>query len=124
MEEESERRLREIGINISSLRTQARNLSGGQQQAVAVGRAFVFNPKVVLMDEPLASMAVTAREKILNIVREFKRRGISIVIVSHVLEDVFSVADRIAVMRHGKIVAEKPTEETTVKKIVTLMHGV
>jgi ABC-type sugar transport system ATPase subunit len=124
MEEESVKRLAEIGITVPTIKTKARFLSGGQQQAVAIGRALVFGPKVVLMDEPLANMSQSARDRILAVIQDLRARGISIILVSHVLTDVFAIADRIAVLRFGRLVANKLKNETTAQEIATTMHGI
>ena len=97
------------------------NLSGGQQQAVAIGKAFHFNPKVVLMDEPTANLAVVEAKKVRELMIKLKNEGISIMFVTHNLQDVFEVCDRVFVLKGGKKVDCLPTNELDQEKLVKLM---
>jgi ABC-type sugar transport system ATPase subunit len=110
MEEETRGLLDRLKIEISSVRLRVENLSGGQRQAVAIGRATAFNAKVIIMDEPTAALSVAAIGKVLDLVRELKLHGVSIIMISHRLEDIYQVGDRIMVMRHGRKVADRPVE--------------
>jgi simple sugar transport system ATP-binding protein len=83
-------------------------LSGGQRQAVAVARATAFNAKVTIMDEPTAALSVAAIGKVLDLVRELKAQGCSIIVISHRLEDIYEVSNRIMVLRHGRKVCDCP----------------
>ena len=76
-------------------------LSGGQQQSVAIARALTFNPKLVIMDEPTAALAVREVEHVLDLIRTLKSQGIAVILISHRLTDVFSVCDRIVALRQG-----------------------
>jgi ABC-type sugar transport system ATPase subunit len=96
-------------------------LSGGQQQAVAIGRAVSFNPKIVLMDEPTANLAVVEIEKVLDLTIRLKDHGISIIFVSHRLDDVFRVSDRICVLKHGQVAVVKEKVKTNKEEIVKAM---
>jgi len=84
------------------------NLSGGQRQAVAIARATAFNTKVTIMDEPTAALSVAAIKKVLDLVRELKAQGSSIIIISHRLEDIYQVSDRMMVLRQGRKVCDTP----------------
>jgi simple sugar transport system ATP-binding protein len=86
-------------------------LSGGQRQAVAIARAMAFNSKVIIMDEPTAALSVAAISKVLELVRELKAQGASVIIISHRLEDIYSVSDRLMVMRNGRKVRDQPIAE-------------
>lgn len=108
MEVETQRLLDRLKIDIQSVRLKVENLSGGQRQAVAVARATAFNAKVIIMDEPTAALSVAAIEKVLALIRELKAQGCSIIIISHRLEDVYNVGDRLIVMRQGRKVADFP----------------
>ena len=110
MEAETRRLLDGLKIEISSVRLRVENLSGGQRQAVAIGRATAFDAKVIIMDEPTAALSVAAIGKVLDLVRELKQQGVSIIMISHRLEDLYQVGDRIMVMRHGHKVADRPVE--------------
>jgi len=95
-------------------------LSGGQQQVVAIGRIFAARPKIVLMDEPTASLSVKTAERVLNVVRELSEEEISVIYVSHRLPDVLSVSHRIMLLRRGKVVFIRPAKEVTERDII---HG-
>jgi ABC-type sugar transport system ATPase subunit len=108
MEQETQRLLNRLKIDISSVRLKVENLSGGQRQAVAIARATAFNAKVTVMDEPTAALSVAAIGKVLDLVRELKAQGCSIIMISHRLEDIYQVSDRMMVMRHGRKVCDRP----------------
>ncbi len=110
MEQEARRLMDRLKIEIDSVRRRVENLSGGQRQAVAIGRATAFNAKVIIMDEPTAALSVAAIGKVLDLIRELKRQGASIIVISHRLEDIFEVADRVMVLRHGRKVGDLPIE--------------
>jgi simple sugar transport system ATP-binding protein len=106
MEEEARRLMDRLKIEIASVRLKVENLSGGQRQAVAIGRATAFNAKVIIMDEPTAALSVAAIGKVLDLIRELKHQGASIIVISHRLEDIFEAADRVVVLRHGRKVGD------------------
>ncbi len=108
MEEQTERLLDRLKIDIDSVRLNVQRLSGGQRQAVAIARATAFNAKVIIMDEPTAALSVAAISQVLDLVRELKAQGCSIIIISHRLEDIHEVSDRIMVLRHGRKVCDCP----------------
>ena len=108
MEQEADRLLDRLKIDIPSVRLLVERLSGGQRQAVAIARATAFNSKVIIMDEPTAALSVAAISKVLDLVRELKSQGASIIIISHRLEDIYSVCDRMMVMRQGRKVRDCP----------------
>jgi ABC-type sugar transport system ATPase subunit len=103
MEREATEALAEIGFQVDPTAPTA-ELSGGQQQATAVARALISDPSIVLLDEPTAEVSVEGSEKILELVDNLKSQGRTVVFISHNLEEVFEVADRIAVLRDGKLV--------------------
>lgn len=108
MEQETQRLLDRLKIDISSVRLRVDSLSGGQRQSVAIGRATAFNAKVTIMDEPTAALSVAAIEKVLALIRELKAQGCSIIIISHRLEDIYQVSDRLIVLRQGRKVCDTP----------------
>jgi simple sugar transport system ATP-binding protein len=108
MEQETQRLLDRLKINISSVRLNVERLSGGQRQTAAIARATAFNAKVIIMDEPTAALSVAAISKVLDLVRELKAQGRSIIIISHRLEDIYQVCDRMIVLRHGRKVCDYP----------------
>jgi simple sugar transport system ATP-binding protein len=108
MEQEADRLLDRLKIKIPSVRLLVERLSGGQRLAVAIARAMAFNSKVIIMDEPTAALSVAAINEVLNMVRELKAQGASIIIISHRLEDIYAVSDRMIVMRQGRKVRDCP----------------
>jgi simple sugar transport system ATP-binding protein len=106
MEKEADLLLDRLKIQIPSVRLLVERLSGGQRQAVAIARAMAFNSKVIIMDEPTAALSVAAISQVLDLIRELKAHGASIIIISHRLEDIFAVSDRLIVMRLGRKVKD------------------
>ena len=108
MEQETQRLIDRLNIDIPSVRSIVDRLSGGQRQAIAIGRATAFNNKITIMDEPTAALSVAAISKVLDLVRKLKAEGNSIIIISHRLEDIYQVSDRMIVLRQGRKVCEYP----------------
>jgi simple sugar transport system ATP-binding protein len=108
MEHESRHLLDRLKIDIDSVRLKVENLSGGQRQAVAIGRVTAFDASVIIMDEPTAALSVAAIGQVLDLVGELKAQGCSIIVISHRLEDVYQVSDRVMVLRHGRKVCDCP----------------
>jgi len=100
-----------------------RKMSGGQRQAVAIARTRLSNAKLVLMDEPTAAISVRQVAEVLGLIRRLKGRGVSIMLISHRMPDVFAVCDRIIVLRRGSKVADKDTEKTSPEEITGLITG-
>jgi len=110
MEQETINLLNRLKIDISSVKLKVERLSGGQRQAVAIARATAFDAKVIIMDEPTAALSVAAIDKVLELVQELKEQGASIIIISHRLEDIYRVSDRMIVLRHGHKVSDTSVE--------------
>jgi ABC-type sugar transport system ATPase subunit len=106
---------------VRSIRQPVASLSGGQRQAIAIAKAVLWNSKLVIMDEPTAALGVAQTAMVLALVRRLADRGLAAMIVSHNMNDVFEVADRIAVLRLGHIVAERPATEFDPQIAVDLM---
>lgn len=104
---------------LKSVRTRVASLSGGQRQTVAIARAVLWNSKVVILDEPTAALGVAQTEQVLKLVRRLADRGLGVVLISHNLNDVFEVADDIAVLYLGQMVAQVEAASTTRDRIVT-----
>jgi ABC-type sugar transport system ATPase subunit len=94
--------LADLDINLTGLDRPVRELSGGERQAIAICRCLLFEPEIILLDEPTASMAVSEQEKILGLILKLKRRGHSLVMVTHNLQELFKVADRAMVLKGGR----------------------
>src|SRR3990172_2262110 len=110
MEQETKNLLSRLKIDIPSVRQKVERLSGGQRQAVAIARSTAFDAKVIIMDEPTAALSVAAIAKVLDLVRELKAQGSSIIVISHRLEDIYQVSDRMIVLRQGRKVSDTPVE--------------
>ena len=121
MEEKSLEILHRLKIDIKDPRKNVDKLSGGQQQAVAIGKAVSFNPKLLVLDEPTANLAIKEIDKVLELVMRLKENGIPVIFISHRLDDVFKVCDRIFVLRRGKVAAVKETAQTHHDEIVRYM---
>ncbi len=120
---ESREVLQRLKINIPSVYAQVGLLSGGQRQAVAIARAVQQGGRLIFMDEPTAALGVQEQGKVLQLLEDLQREGTAIVIVSHNLQHVFHVADRIVVMRGGRNAGERVRRETTQEEIVQLIVG-
>lgn len=113
----------EFGINIPSLRSSVRHLSGGQRQAVAIGRAVGWGSKLVIMDEPTAALGLRETARVEALISSLKARELGVLVISHNLEQVLKLSDRIYVMRMGRVVAVKVTAETSGDEVVSLITG-
>jgi ABC-type sugar transport system ATPase subunit len=107
--------------SVRSLRQPVGSLSGGQRQAVAIAKAVLWNSKLVIMDEPTAALGVAQTEVVLDLVRRLADRGLAVIIVSHNMNDVFRVADRIAVLHMGRLVGAYPVGDLDNRAVVELM---
>jgi simple sugar transport system ATP-binding protein len=100
-----------------------RKMSGGQRQAVAIARTRLANAKIILMDEPTAAISVRQVAEVLGLIRRLRDRGISVMLISHRMPDVFAVCDRIVVLRRGNKVADKPVAASSPEEITGLITG-
>jgi D-xylose transport system ATP-binding protein len=119
MEQRTAETLRSLRVTtIQSIRQQVASLSGGQRQSVAIGRAVMWNSRVVILDEPTAALGVAQTEQVLQLVERLAEQGLSVVLISHNLHDIFEVADRITVLRLGRNVAVYDRKGTTQEEVV------
>jgi ABC-type sugar transport system ATPase subunit len=123
MRKESKQVLDRLDIDIPSLTQDIRNLSGGQRQAVAIARAIYWNARLMIMDEPTAALGVAEQRKVLMLARRLREQGVPVIIISHNMQDIFAVADRIVILRRGVKVGERIAAETDADEIVSLMVG-
>jgi simple sugar transport system ATP-binding protein len=100
-----------------------KSMSGGQRQAVAIARTMLSKAKIVLMDEPTAAISVRQVAEVLNHIRHLRDQGIAIVLISHRMPDVFTVADRVIVLRRGRKVADKQIASTSPEEVTGLITG-
>ncbi|WP_168879969.1 ATP-binding cassette domain-containing protein [Rhizobium sp. P28RR-XV] len=120
---EARKMLDALEIRIPRLSAKVEKLSGGQRQAIAIARAASFNPKVLIMDEPTSALAVAEVEAVLSLINRVKATGVSVVLITHRLQDLFRVCDRIAVMYEGTKVAERDIGKTNLEDLVKLIVG-
>jgi len=120
---ESEELVRGLDVRIPSARSTIRDLSGGQRQGVAIARATHWASKLVLMDEPTAALGVAETQKVEKIIEGLRDRNLAVLIISHSLDQVFRISDRICVLRRGVQVGVRNTRETTNNEIVSMITG-
>jgi simple sugar transport system ATP-binding protein len=123
MAREAVRLLERLRIDIKSVDYRVETLSGGQRQAVAIGRSAGFEATVVIMDEPTAALAVKEVGKVLDLIHGLKDHDVSVILISHRLQDIFAVCDRIMVLRQGLVVGNTPESQTNMDEIVALITG-
>ncbi|MHA1570276.1 MAG: ATP-binding cassette domain-containing protein, partial [Alphaproteobacteria bacterium] len=101
MEADAEKVLGKLKVKVNSVRQRVESLSGGRQQSVAIARAIAFDPKVIILDEPTANLSVMATQQLLHTMLELKSHGVAQIIISHRLQDIFEVGDRVMVLKRG-----------------------
>ena len=122
MEQAARRTLASLSVRtVTSVRTPVASLSGGQRQTVAIAKAVLWDSRVVMLDEPTAALGVAQTRQVLDLVRRLAEQGIGVVLISHNMTDVFEVADRIATLYLGRMVAEVPTRDVTHSQVVELI---
>ena len=123
MHQEASADLARLHIRIVDTRQEVATLSGGQRQAVAIARAVTFDPKVLVLDEPTAALAAREVEMTLQLIRDVSARGVSVVLITHRLQDLFVVADRLVVLYGGRNHAEMVPADTDLAGLVVAMMG-
>jgi len=123
MDREAARMIARLGAHLPAISRSVGSFSGGQQQTVAIARALTFNPKLVIMDEPTAALAVREVQSVLDLIRRLRSEGIAVILISHRLNDVLSVTDRIVVLRQGRATADLQTAKTTMNEVVSNIVG-
>ena len=113
--------LERLQIKIPSIREPVINLSGGQRQAVAIGRAIYFNARILIMDEPTAALGPQETRMVGDLIKRLKSEGIGIFLISHDIHDVFDLSDRITVLNGGKVVDTVRTEEVTKDQVLGMI---
>ncbi|MCP4693119.1 MAG: sugar ABC transporter ATP-binding protein [Desulfobacterales bacterium] len=123
MRERAREFLERLGASLEDLRAEVGFLSGGQRQSVAICRAIFAEPRLVILDEPTAALAVKEAAHVLDLVNNLRLQDIGIIFISHVLQEVFTVADRIVVLHKGRKAADLRTGETSIDAVVKTMIG-
>lgn len=123
MIKETERQIRELDVRIPSAKAMVQGLSGGQRQGIAIARATHWANKLVLMDEPTAALGVAETAKVEAIIQSLRERDLAILVVSHNLDQVFRISDRISVLRRGVQIGERETRDTDKNEIVSMITG-
>lgn len=120
--EEAEKYLAMVQLQVDP-RTMVYNLSTSQQQLLSIAKALVYEPKIILFDEPTSALTESDAENLIKIIRELSAKGMACIYISHKLEEVFALADRIAVLRDGNLISVARKEETTVDEVIEHMVG-
>jgi len=125
MKSETVKLLDRMGVSLKDIDAPLLNLSGGQRQSVAVGRAIYWGGKIIIFDEPTNNLGVKQERKIIELIKKIRADfGVSIIIISHNIAHVFELVDRIIVLRSGKKIGERLKEETNMNEIVSMITGV
>ena len=123
MRKQAAEQMHALGIRIQSVRQAIETLSGGQRQAVAVARAAAWGREVVILDEPTAALGVRETHQVLDLIRRVREHGISVVLISHSMQEVFAIADRIHIHRLGRRAAIVGAKTTVMSDVVAVMTG-
>jgi ABC-type sugar transport system ATPase subunit len=123
MSDASKQALGALDVHIPSFNVKIEKLSGGQRQAVAIARAVYWNAKLLILDEPTNNLGVVEQGKVIEVIRRLRDQGVSIILISHTMPDVFAISDRIIILRRGRKVGEKRTAETNSEEIVQYIMG-
>ena len=123
MRERARRVLDSLQVKVPSVNVSVKGMSGGQRQCLAIARALLWGRRIVILDEPTAALGVRESEQVLNVIRDLRKHDVSVIIVSHNMQQLMSVADRITVMRLGRTIATRIVKDTQVSEIVGLITG-
>jgi simple sugar transport system ATP-binding protein len=121
MYSEADAVLKRLKVDVNSVYQRVESLSGGRQQSVAIARAISFDPRVVILDEPTANLSVMATERLLETMLELKKHNVAQIIISHRLQDIFAVGDRVMVLKRGENVGERQIKETTEQEVLEII---
>jgi len=121
MEAEARKVLDRLKLNLPSVKEKVSNMSGGQRQAIAIARALYFDAKVLIMDEPTAALGPQETAMVASLTKQLKTEGLGIFLISHDLHDVFDLADRISVLKNGKLVGTVNVEDVTQDEVLAMI---
>jgi simple sugar transport system ATP-binding protein len=120
---EAQKMIDRLGVKVPTVHIPVGMLSGGQQQTIAIARALTFAPKLVIMDEPTAALAVKEVNSVLDLIAQMARDGIGVILISHRLNDVFQACSRITVLRRGNVIADLDRQQTDMAEVVSYIVG-
>jgi len=123
MHDEAAGHLKRLHIRVTNTHQYVAQLSGGQRQAIAIARAVTFDPKILILDEPTAALAAKEVATVLELIRTISKRGVSVILITHRLQDLYEVADRFVVLYEGTIETELVPSETSLERLVMSMMG-
>jgi len=123
MAEAARKTMATLDFHVTRMDAPLSNFSGGQRQAVAIGRAVYWDAKILIMDEPTAALGVPEQRKVVALIHQLRKQGRGVIFISHNLQDIFAVADRIIVLRRGVEVGERMITDTSHDEVVRLMIG-
>ena len=118
---EADKVLKRLKVDVNSVYQRVESLSGGRQQSVAVARAISFEPRVVILDEPTANLSVMATERLLETMLELKKHNVAQIIISHRLQDIFAVGDRVMVLKRGENVGERRISQSSEQEVLEVI---
>jgi simple sugar transport system ATP-binding protein len=113
--------LKRLKVDVNSVHQRVESLSGGRQQSVAIARAISFDPRVIVLDEPTANLSVMATQRLLETMLELKRQGVAQIIISHRLQDIFAVGDRVMVLKRGENVGERDIKSSSENEVLHII---
>ena len=113
--------LKRLKVDVNSVHQRVESLSGGRQQSVAIARAISFDPRVIILDEPTANLSVMATQRLLETMLELKKHGVAQIIISHRLQDIFAVGDRVMVLKRGENVGERLIAQSNEQEVLQLI---
>ena len=115
--------LAELGVGVQSVKVSVKGMSGGQRQGLAIARSILWGRRIVILDEPTAALGVRESEQVLTLIKKLRNHGISVILVSHNMQQLVEVADRVTVMRLGRSIATRNVADITPQHIVGLITG-
>ena len=123
MRKQARQVLTELGVKVPSVNVSVKGMSGGQRQCLAIARAVLWGRKIVILDEPTAALGVRESAQVLDLITRLRDRGVGVIVVSHNMQQLMQVADRITVMRLGRSIATRTVKGTSAQEIVGLITG-
>ncbi len=112
-----------LAVKVPSINVSVKGMSGGQRQCLAIARAILWGRRIVILDEPTAALGVRESEQVLDVIRDLRNHKVSVIVVSHNMQQLMTIADRITVMRLGRTIATRVVKQTQVSEIVGLITG-